>query len=207
MQPASFNALLKILEEPPLDSYIILLTSYIDQILPTIVSRCNKINFDYISELEIFKFLIEVQHKDENEAKKIATLSMGSISKALFLLKNSLINKNEDLIRIFTKNFSSYAEFLEILKRLEAESADQKDENLIFHQILMWYRDIYLLKEKVNEKHLFYIDEKEKLKSQKEQKIPSLEKIYSYVEEAKLGLDRNIKLTTCLEVLFSKLIF
>ena len=48
MLPPSANALLKTLEEPTYDSYIIMTTSNLDEILPTIASRCFKINFSSI---------------------------------------------------------------------------------------------------------------------------------------------------------------
>ena len=45
LQTASSNALLKILEDPPHDTYFILCTTTPDTILPTIRSRCQRINF------------------------------------------------------------------------------------------------------------------------------------------------------------------
>lgn len=43
LNPESQNALLKTLEEPGLDNYIILTSTNITQLLPTIISRCQKI--------------------------------------------------------------------------------------------------------------------------------------------------------------------
>lgn len=45
MLPPSANALLKTLEEPPLDTYILLLTTNLGAIIPTIISRCRLIPF------------------------------------------------------------------------------------------------------------------------------------------------------------------
>lgn len=45
MTPAAANSLLKILEEPPLGVYFILIVSSWQQLLPTIRSRCRKISF------------------------------------------------------------------------------------------------------------------------------------------------------------------
>ena len=45
MLKSSANALLKTLEEPTLDSFIILTSSKADDIIPTITSRCFRINF------------------------------------------------------------------------------------------------------------------------------------------------------------------
>lgn len=50
MNEASANALLKMLEEPPSNTYFLLETDKIDQLLPTIISRCQlvycKVNLD-----------------------------------------------------------------------------------------------------------------------------------------------------------------
>lgn len=44
MNPESMNALLKTLEEPPAQSALILVTDQVQALLPTIVSRCHRIN-------------------------------------------------------------------------------------------------------------------------------------------------------------------
>jgi len=46
MNPAAANALLKILEEPPAGIYFILIVNSMQQLLPTIRSRCRKVRFD-----------------------------------------------------------------------------------------------------------------------------------------------------------------
>lgn len=45
MLPSSSNSLLKTLEEPSLDTYIILLSSKPELLLPTLLSRCRKVSF------------------------------------------------------------------------------------------------------------------------------------------------------------------
>ncbi len=59
MQIAAQNAFLKTLEEPPPDTYLILLTSRIDNLLNTIKSRCR------IVSLNLNKTVYEEQLKDE----------------------------------------------------------------------------------------------------------------------------------------------
>ena len=53
----SGNALLKILEEPPVFCIIVLITNNVYTLLPTIISRCKKIYFNDESEREDFKYL------------------------------------------------------------------------------------------------------------------------------------------------------
>ncbi len=53
MNNSAQNALLKLLEEPNQTSILILVTHEIDRILPTVQSRCEKINFSLVGETEI----------------------------------------------------------------------------------------------------------------------------------------------------------
>ena len=59
MHTFSANALLKTLEEPPRDTYLILLTDRIDAMLPTLLSRCHKLPFFPIPQTEIESFVRE----------------------------------------------------------------------------------------------------------------------------------------------------
>lgn len=53
------NALLKITEEPPASSLLIVVTSDLDGLMPTILSRLQKIHFGAVPEEEIAKWLRE----------------------------------------------------------------------------------------------------------------------------------------------------
>src|SRR2546426_578422 len=53
------NALLKVLEEPPHTSHIVLLTSRPDMLLPTIRSRCQMIRFSPLAPEEIENYLLK----------------------------------------------------------------------------------------------------------------------------------------------------
>jgi len=83
MSAEACNSLLKILEEPPPRTIIFLTTSVISNILPTIVSRCQLIHFDPLTNEEITKILITDFNIDESRAKFIGKISEGSLQKAL----------------------------------------------------------------------------------------------------------------------------
>ncbi len=76
------NCLLKTLEEPPGESVIILITSQRASLLPTIISRCQLIEFSPLSYSEIYRHLVEEKGWEEEEARKVASLSPGSWAKA-----------------------------------------------------------------------------------------------------------------------------
>ena len=80
------NALLKILEEPPTDTVLILTTEQLPDLLPTIVSRCRHVRFSPLSAQDVAAFLATQRNLQVGQAETLAHLCSGSLSKALQLL-------------------------------------------------------------------------------------------------------------------------
>lgn len=130
MLPSSSNALLKTLEEPPSDTYIFLISSDPDKLLPTIVSRCRKIPFFPVPEEELAAFL------NKPEGKRTAYLAQGSVGKSLKV-------QERPIGELFA--CKTYGELLQALAKLE-ESDDEEEARLtkadeIFEEILYWVRE------------------------------------------------------------------
>ena len=83
LNEASANALLKILEEPPPTSHIILLTSRPAWLLPTIRSRCQIIRFSPVAAAEIEGYLTQEKIAGGEEARLRSRVARGSLSRAL----------------------------------------------------------------------------------------------------------------------------
>lgn len=87
----AFNALLKIMEEPPPHVKFILATTEIHKVLPTILSRCQRFDFHRIQPADIKKRLLYVAEKeniqlDDTAAELIAKTADGGMRDALSLL-------------------------------------------------------------------------------------------------------------------------
>jgi DNA polymerase-3 subunit delta' len=65
MNVHSFNALLKTLEEPPGDTYIVLATSRIDRIPRTLASRCLRLRLPLPAEAEAIDWLAGMEGRDD----------------------------------------------------------------------------------------------------------------------------------------------
>lgn len=85
MRTEASNALLKTLEEPPATSRLILITSRLNALLPTIRSRCQIIRFAPLSFEEIETHLLKDGKITQADAKLFARASQGSIGHALSL--------------------------------------------------------------------------------------------------------------------------
>jgi DNA polymerase-3 subunit delta' len=79
----SENALLKVLEEPPHTSHIVLLTSRPGMLLPTIHSRCQMIRFSPLSPQEIETHLLQNKIASGGEARIRARVARGSLGRAI----------------------------------------------------------------------------------------------------------------------------
>ncbi|MBA3637836.1 MAG: DNA polymerase III subunit delta' [Acidobacteriota bacterium] len=77
------DAILKTLEEPPNSSTFILVTDTPDTLLPTIRSRCQRLRFGRLSPGDVAAVLIGRHEYAEADAHAAASLSDGSVGKAL----------------------------------------------------------------------------------------------------------------------------
>jgi DNA polymerase III subunit delta' len=80
------NALLKVLEEPPPGTSLILTSSEPGRLLPTIRSRTAQLHLPPLSVAEVTDFLIQIAGIEEEEARRVAAASQGSIGRALGFL-------------------------------------------------------------------------------------------------------------------------
>ena len=79
MNPHSGNALLRVLEEPPENSVLILTAARLSRVLPTIISRCIRVTFPRFSNEYIARCLARESELSEERAIEAASLSGGSL--------------------------------------------------------------------------------------------------------------------------------
>ncbi len=137
MQPAAANAFLKTLEEPPEGSVIILVSAHATELLPTILSRCRKINFRPLPEGVIADYLSGRKGLNRDHAEMIARQSCGSISTALRSLDDAGGRKEllERFIRLTPGDVDGALGLAEDLSRSD-------DLEGILESIKVWYRDL-----------------------------------------------------------------
>jgi len=86
MNTATANKLLKLLEEPPQKTVFLLIAESEDDILQTILSRCQVLHFNGLPEQVIANALVSSEKIDPNTAMKLAHQAQGNYNKALHLL-------------------------------------------------------------------------------------------------------------------------
>jgi DNA polymerase III delta' subunit len=100
MNEEAANSVLKILEEPPAFTHIILITHNPYLILPTIRSRCQDLSFSPISKQDIKKVLVE-KGQDEEKAQIISLLVRGNLKQAMNLDWDEIRSLREEAWQLF----------------------------------------------------------------------------------------------------------
>ena len=148
LNSAAANAFLKTLEEPPLDTTIIITTSNKDKLLDTIKSRCQIIYFSSLPENEIAEYIEETYHRSETDSRLFATLSQGSITKAMEMFSsnmNLMRTQIVDLLRIALKKNIYRLELTDSIVNSKTEE-DKMDKKQFYKTLLdllmIWFRDV-----------------------------------------------------------------
>ena len=208
MNPEAANALLKMLEEPPARTVLILTAEQTSDLLPTIVSRCQEVRFTPLSQ-EIFRnLLMEKQGLTEADARIIALLSGGNLSKISesgmscqewIGLRNWLIRTVSDLLisgnSAFPASALLAAEKMALQKKMISECLD----------ILgIWLRDLIICRDvpqKVMNRDML------RLLQELSQKVtvPFLLSKTNAIESARRSLQANANPRLTLEVMMLRL--
>lgn len=189
------NRLLKTLEEPPSYVIIMLLTSNENDMLPTVVSRCQRIDIPAMPVKTIEDYLLANLGVPPQRARLIAWLSKGRLGWA--------IRATEDTAILETRK-NEIAAFIELrsagLSRRLAYSAEiaarfskkREDVERMLDLWLLWWRDLLLVKSG-NAPMVTNIDYEPELHEQAEEL--DLDRIYSVLmglRQVRKQLDANV---------------
>ena len=144
LNEASSNCLLKTLEEPS-NGLFILITSKLDLIIDTIISRCQKIKFSSYSYKNLKERVIESEYFDELKKKKylnidnIIFISNGSPGK---LYKNitKLMNIPESIVLDLKNPIYEFEKVFNISKKINEEIDLENQEYLIDYIQYCWWK-------------------------------------------------------------------
>ena len=139
------NTLLKTLEEPPGDTLLILTTARPESLLQTIISRCQPVRFDPLTDEQIRAALMERDHIEKKRATIVARLANGSYVRALELLSEDLNELRTDVVNFVRATLANNVVNLsEHVDRL-ASAKDRERIVQFLSLMLMWFRDAFVL--------------------------------------------------------------
>jgi DNA polymerase-3 subunit delta' len=195
------NALLKTLEEPPQYAIIILVTNNKEALLDTIKSRCDIVKFNSIPHNEMVGYLVQ-NGVEEKKATLLTSFSRGSLERALDLANSTEFTDMRDDVQkyikvLFDKNTVDILELPNDIDKYKSEIIDLLDI------IIDYFRDIVLLKERVDRDMLINIDKITFLESISIKIIYSqVSRIIGIIEEAKKKSRSNCNFNINMQVMF-----
>ena len=195
------NALLKTLEEPPAYAVIMILTTNLDTLLPTILSRCVVLNMKPVADDKVKRYLMEDQHVPEYKADVCVAFARGNLGKAKALATSEEFDniKNEAVTLL---KYIRDMEIYDIVAAIKKIGQYQFEINDYLDILSVWYRDVLLFKATNDANHLIFKEEIQYIRKVADQSAyEGIEIIIDALEKAKARLKANVNFDLTMELL------
>ena len=195
------NALLKTLEEPPEYAVIIILTTNVDALLPTILSRCVVLNMKPVDDEKVKEFLMEYVQVPDYKAEVCAAFARGNLGKAKILASSEEFDKIKTeaialLKHIDEMNVNEISIAIKQMNEYKLEINDYLDI------LAIWYRDALMFKATADANNLIFRDEIKFIKQTASRSTyEGLEIILKALDKAKARLSANVSFDLTMELL------
>jgi DNA polymerase III subunit delta' len=208
------NSFLKTLEEPPAGNVIVLKVKEPLDLLPTIVSRCQKVPFRPLPYDVVKQFLMDESGIDEAGASLIAGISDGSMGKAIRISSSSYLEERQKCLANIiqlptmekTQTLGMAMEYAQDVKKKDRDTSGEIDLFELIGIWKTWYRDLIIMKINGPARLLINSDFSRKLKSiSKNIGIDSLINAFFLLDRAQMDLNRNPNIGLMMEDLFLSL--
>ncbi len=195
------NALLKTLEEPPEYAVILILTTNVDSLLPTILSRCVVLNMKPASDAQVKKFLMEHMQIPDYKADICTAFARGNLGKAKLLAGSEEFDKvKEEAITLL--KYINEMEISEIVAAIKKINEYKFDVNDYLDILSVWYRDVLLFKATHDANHLIFREEIQYIRKVADRSTyEGIELIIDALEKSKQRLNANVNFDLTMELL------
>jgi len=167
MRPEAANALLKILEEPPDNLMLILITSRIHRILPTIRSRSQLIHFPPLAGDVSLKIIRKYSSGSPDHLSHIIRFALGNIKMAFDFIEEDILDQRDQAIE-FLRKVVLLEKSHELMNSIQSitGSRDRRNMILLLFFILTWFHDTFHYKSHPeNSRNLIHSDKESNIKA------------------------------------------
>lgn len=139
------NSFLKTLEEPPPNTVVILISTKLQSIIPTIVSRCQLIPFQFLSNKTIEDLLTNLSLVDKQNARTYSRIANGNFEQAYRLLRESKHESRNLMISILESAIKK--DDLLLINMLSATKDKLKNDLIhdMFNHLTLMLSDLVLM--------------------------------------------------------------
>ena len=201
MTEAAQNALLKTIEEPPEYGIVILMTSNISALLPTIQSRCLTMEFRPLSTAVVESYVREHCQVPDYQARASAAFAQGNLGKAMRYAKSEDFIERKDHIISLLRHVEQMdlSEMLAVIKDLGTRKDEVRD---YIDLMVLWYRDVLLFKATKDINQLLFQDEASYISREASHRsYEKIEEILQAFEKAKVRLRANVNFDITMELM------
>ena len=201
MTEAAQNALLKTIEEPPEYGIVILMTSNISALLPTIQSRCLTMEFRPLSTAVVESYVKEHCQVPDYQARASAAFAQGNLGKAMRYAKSEDFIERKDHIISLLRHVEQMdlSEMLAVIKDLGTRKDEVRD---YIDLMVLWYRDVLLFKATKGINQLLFQDEASYISREASHRsYEKIEEILQAFEKAKVRLRANVNFDITMELM------
>ena len=202
MNAAAQNAILKTIEEPPEYAVILLLTNNIGGLLPTIQSRCVRLDLKVVDDGLVKKYLMEHLHVPDYQAEIDASFAQGSIGRAKeAATSQEFAEMTQNALRIL--KYANTMEVYELSDAIKSLSEDKQNINDYLDIFQFWFRDVLMFKATQEIDNLVFKQEINFIREQaKQRSYENLENILDSIQKTKVRLKANVNFDLAFELLF-----
>lgn len=195
------NALLKTLEEPPQYAVILLLTTNVNAMLPTILSRCVVLNMKPVQDELVKEFLMKEQQIPDYKAQVCVAFARGNLGKAKLLASSEEFeNIKEDAVTLL--KYINDMDVHEVMAAIKKINDYKFDVNDYLDIISVWYRDVLLFKATNDANYLIFKDEIQYIRKRADKSTyEGIETIIGALDTAKRRLNANVNFDLTMELL------
>ena len=195
------NALLKTLEEPPEYGIIMILTSSLETLLPTVQSSCVILNVRPVADELVKKYLMETMQIPDYKAEVCTAFARGNIGRARMLASSEEFEKVKEEALILLKNINGM-EIAEIVSAIKKINEYQLDVSDYLDILAIWYRDVLLFKAMNDVNHLIFRQEIQYIKKvAARSSYEGIEKVLEALDKAKVRLAANVNFDLTMELM------
>ncbi len=180
MRPEAANALLKLLEEPPSNLLLILTTSFIHRILPTIKSRCQLVRFSRLSEPEILELVRRYYPgSDDDQRSLLIRLAGFNVRRVFDFIERDVLPVREQMLE-WLRRIVTLHKGQDLLSLIEpmAQKKEAEELRLMLWFLLLWFQDVLYLRS--------YPPEEARKKIFHRDLLPTLEKFEAFAPDLNL---------------------
>lgn len=199
------NALLKTIEEPPAYAVILLLTTNADLFLPTILSRCIRMDLKPVPNDKIKEYLMKNYQIPDYQADVCAAFSQGNVGRAAKLAVSEYFNELKDSAVQLMKRIKDI-DVYEMSEAVKQISEYKLSVNDYFDIMMIWYRDVLMYKATMDINGLIFKEQAYDIKKQASRSsYHGIQEILDALEKAKIRLNANVNFDIVIELLLLKM--